>query len=67
VALHGRLNSIEEAIVLGLCVDVKNSYAMELLTAEQMMAFVSRVMEHQQNWSVFSAALLIKSKLEFER
>ena len=47
--------------------DVQNSYAMEGLTAEEMMTYVSRVMLHPQNWQVFSTALLIKSKLEFER
>ena len=63
----GRLTAVDQAIVLGLCVDVKNSYAMEILTAEEMMAYVDRVMQHPQNWTIYSMALLLKSRLEFER
>eukprot|EP00510_Aplanochytrium_minuta_P006337 CAMPEP_0184008202 /NCGR_PEP_ID=MMETSP0954-20121128/1821_1 /TAXON_ID=627963 /ORGANISM="Aplanochytrium sp, Strain PBS07" /LENGTH=1073 /DNA_ID=CAMNT_0026287243 /DNA_START=76 /DNA_END=3297 /DNA_ORIENTATION=- len=56
----GRLSEIDQAIVLGLCVDVKNSYAMENLT------YVQRVMQHPQNWMIYSTALFLKSNLEYE-
>ena len=67
VQMSGRLTSLEQCIVLGLCMDVKNSYAMEGLTAEEMLAYVARVQQHPGNWMVYSTSLLIKSQLEYER
>ncbi len=63
----GALSPLDQSIVLGLCVDVKNSYAFEPLTAEEMLAYVNRVLQHPKNWMVYSTALLIKSQLEFEK
>ena len=67
VARTGRLTALDQCTVLALCVDVKNSYAMEALTGEQMGAYVARVLQHPVNWMVYSTGLLIKSQLEFER
>jgi len=64
---RGTLSLLDQCIVLGLCMDVKNSYAMEALTAEEMLAYVERVLQSPENWMVYSTALLIKSQLEFER
>ncbi|GBG32346.1 Tetratricopeptide repeat protein 27 [Hondaea fermentalgiana] len=64
---RGTLSLLDQCIVLGLCMDVKNSYAMEGLTAEEMLAYVERVLQSPENWMVYSTALLIKSQLEFER
>ena len=64
---RGHLAEIDQVAVLDLCIDVKNSYAMERLTAEEMLAYCERVTENPDNWSIHGCALLIKSKLEFER
>mmetsp|Transcript_10321 Transcript_10321/g.32889 ORF Transcript_10321/g.32889 Transcript_10321/m.32889 type:complete len:1110 (-) Transcript_10321:70-3399(-) len=65
--LRGTLSLVDQSIVLALCMDVKNSYAMEGLTGEEMAAYVERVIQSPENWMVYSTALLIKSQLEFER
>ena len=67
LAMVGLLSAMEQCIILALCVDVKNSYAMEGLTAEEMLAYVARVQQHPGNWMVYSTSLLIKSMLEYER
>jgi len=63
----GKLSLLDQSIILGLCIDVKNSYAMEGLTAEEMIAYVERVSQAADNWMIYSTALLLKSQLEFER
>lgn len=63
----GDMRLIDQVLVLNLCIDVKNSAAMELLTAEQMLAYVDLVMLRPENFSIHACALLIKSKLEFEK
>jgi len=64
---RGSLSLLDQCILLGLCMDVKNSYAMEALTAEEMMAYVERVVQSPNNWMLYSTALLIKSQLEYEK
>lgn len=63
----GEMRLIDQVLVLNLCIDVKNSAAMELLTSEQMLAYVDLVMLRPENFSIHACALLIKSKLEFEK
>mmetsp|Transcript_8178 Transcript_8178/g.15121 ORF Transcript_8178/g.15121 Transcript_8178/m.15121 type:complete len:993 (+) Transcript_8178:199-3177(+) len=63
----GKLSLLDQSIVLALCIDVKNSYAMEGLTAEEMLAYTERIVQNPDNWMVYSTGLLIKSQLEFER
>jgi tetratricopeptide (TPR) repeat protein len=60
------LSELEQAVIMGLCLDVQNSNAMEGLTREEMMAYVSCVIEMPNNWVVHSSALLVKCFLEFE-
>eukprot|EP00753_Platysulcus_tardus_P003093 PLAT12258.1.p1 GENE.PLAT12258.1~~PLAT12258.1.p1 ORF type:complete len:1031 (-),score=541.70 PLAT12258.1:65-2932(-) len=57
----------EQAIVLALCVDVKNSNPAHGLTNEQMSPYVACVMESPQNWMVESSALYLKALIEYER
>ena len=64
---HGHLSQIDQVAVLNMCIDVKNSYAQEGLTSEQMLAYVERVTQNPDNWTIHGCALLIKSKLEFEK
>lgn len=58
------LKIIDQCILLGLCLDVRNDNPRHGLTSEQMQAYVERVMKHPNNWMVHSMALLIKSRLE---
>jgi hypothetical protein len=45
---------------------VKNQNERSGLTTEQMMPFVTRVLENPNNWTIQSFALLLKSRLEVE-
>lgn len=58
------LKVIDQCILLGLCLDVRNENPRHGLTSEQMKAYVERVMKHPNNWMVHSMSLLIKSRLE---
>ena len=61
------LNTLDQSIVLALCLDVKNSNPADGLTAEEMGAFLARVLEHHDDWMIYSTGLLERSWLEFER
>ena len=61
------LNTLDQSIVLALCLDVKNSNPADGLTAEEMGAFLARVLDHHDDWMIYSTGLLERSWLEFER
>ena len=63
------LSLIDQAIVLGLCVDVSNQNPKDGLTNEQMSAYIARVMtvESTRNWMVYTTSLITKSFVEYER
>lgn len=61
------LNILDQTIVLALCLDVKNSNPVDGLTAEEMGAFLARVLDHHDDWMIYSTGLLERSWLEFER
>ena len=61
------LNTLDQSILLALCLDVKNSNPTDGLTAEEMGAFLSRVLDHHDDWMIYSTGLLERSWLEFER
>jgi tetratricopeptide (TPR) repeat protein len=61
------LSILDQAILLALCLDVKNSNPNDCLTAEEMGAYLSRVLDHHDDWMVYSTALLERAWLEFER
>lgn len=61
------LNTLDQSILLALCLDVKNSNPADGLTGEEMGAFLARVLDHQDDWMIYSTALLERSWLEFER
>ena len=61
------LNILDQAIILALCLDVKNNNPADGLTAEEMGAFLARVLDHHDDWMVYSTALLERAWLEFER
>jgi len=60
------LSVLEQAILLALCLDVKNNNPADGLTAEEMSAYLARVLHHHDDWIVYSTALLERAWLEFE-
>ncbi|KAG7400034.1 Tetratricopeptide repeat domain 27 [Phytophthora boehmeriae] len=63
---QGNLQTVDQIVLLGLCLDVKNSNANDGLTREEMMPYVSRVLENPNNWMVYSTGLLERAWLECE-
>eukprot|EP01038_Epipyxis_sp_PR26KG_P010586 gene10586-14221_t len=63
----GLLHSVDQAIILALCLDVSNSNPIDGLTNEEMYPYVERVLNHANNWMIHSTALLERSWLEYER
>lgn len=61
------LTIVDQSILLALCLDVKNSNPSDCLTGEEMGAFLARVLDHHDDWMVYSTALLERAWLEFER
>jgi hypothetical protein len=64
---NGRLAVIDQCILLGFCLNVRNTNPAHGLTSEQMMPFVTRVIEQPSNWLVHTMALLLRSRLESTR
>lgn len=63
----GSLHSLDQAVLLCLCLDVSNSNPDDGLTNEQMQPFIERVLSQANNWMIHSTALLQRSWLEYER
>ncbi|KAI8322831.1 TPR-like protein [Martensiomyces pterosporus] len=59
-----QLHVLDECILLAFCLNVQNENPAHGLTSEQMMPFVTRVLQHPGNWSVYTMALLLRSRLE---
>ncbi|KEP45364.1 putative TPR repeat protein, partial [Rhizoctonia solani 123E] len=55
------LRPLDQCILLGMCLNVRNTSPLYGLTSEQMMPYISQVMSHPRNWSVHTMALLIPS------
>ncbi|KAK7696070.1 hypothetical protein QCA50_000712 [Cerrena zonata] len=66
-AAQPALHPLDQCIILGLCLNIKNTSPVHGLTAEQMSAFVTRVISHPRNWSIHTMALLLRSRLESNR
>jgi tetratricopeptide (TPR) repeat protein len=62
-----RLSTLDQSILLSLCLDVKNNNPADGLTAEQMGAYLARVLDQHDDWMVYSTALLERAWLECER
>lgn len=63
---QGNLQVVDQVLLLALCLDVKNSNANDGLTREEMVPYVTRVLENPNNWMVYSTALLERAWLECE-
>ncbi|KZT60844.1 tetratricopeptide repeat domain 27 [Calocera cornea HHB12733] len=61
------LDALDQCILLSLCLNVKNTSPLHGLTSEQMSAYVARVLSHPKNWTVYTMALLLRSRLEANR
>ena len=58
------LSVLDQAILLALCLDVKNSNPTgDELTAEEMGAYLARVLDHHDDWMLYSTALLERAWL----
>lgn len=57
----------DQCTLLALCLNIHNTQPAHGLTAEQMGAFVDRILTHPLNWSVHTMALLLRSRLEANR
>eukprot|EP01080_Neovahlkampfia_damariscottae_P007953 gene7953-12420_t len=62
----GKLRIIDQIIILGLCLNIKNTNPKHGLTTLEMIPYVRRVGTHSLNWMVHTHHLLLKSRLEFE-
>ncbi|KAK3829317.1 MAG: hypothetical protein J3Q66DRAFT_376789 [Benniella sp.] len=58
------LHPIDHALLLAFCLNIKNTNPVHGLTVEQMFPFVTRVLETPNNWTVYTVALLLRSRLE---
>ncbi|KAI9286741.1 hypothetical protein BC943DRAFT_321307 [Umbelopsis sp. AD052] len=61
---QGNLQVIDQCLLLAFCLNVKNTNPDHGMTAEQMVPFVSRVLDNPNNWMVYTMALLLRSRLE---
>ncbi|XP_049849258.1 tetratricopeptide repeat protein 27 homolog [Schistocerca gregaria] len=62
--IRGELSTIDQCIIMCLCLGIKSESPPHGLTWEQMQAYVDRVVMHPKNWLVHSTALLFKARLE---
>jgi hypothetical protein len=63
----GELHPVDQAVLLSLCLDVKNNNPVDGLTNEEMYPYIERVLQSANNWMIHSSALYQRSCLEFER
>lgn len=61
------LHPLDQSILLAMCLNVRNTQPDHGLTTEQMAPYVARVISHPRNWSVYTMALLLRSRLESTR
>lgn len=61
------LHPLDQCVLLGLCLNVRNTSPQHGLTAEQMSPYISRIISHPRNWSVHTMSLLLRSRLEANR
>ncbi|RUS28522.1 hypothetical protein BC938DRAFT_481788 [Jimgerdemannia flammicorona] len=66
-ANQSNLRIIDQALLLAFCLNVKNTNPDHGITTEQMVPYVTRVLENPNNWMVYTMALLLRSRLEAHR
>ena len=61
------LHPLDACILLALTKCIKNMNPADGLTGEEMRPFAERVLKHPSNWTVYTVALLTRSRLEAHR
>lgn len=61
------LHPLDQCVLLGLCLNVRNTSPQHGLTGEQMSPYISRVISHPENWSIHTMSLLLRARLEANR
>ncbi|KAF8324577.1 uncharacterized protein EI90DRAFT_3292084 [Cantharellus anzutake] len=61
------LHPLDQSVLLAMCLNVHNTQPHHGLTTEQMSPYVERILTHPRNWSVYTMALLLRSRLEGTR
>ncbi|CAG8504336.1 3542_t:CDS:1 [Ambispora gerdemannii] len=64
---QNNLKIIDQCILLAFCLNVKNTNPSHGITTEQMVPYVSRVLENPNNWMVHTMGLLLRSRLEKDK
>ncbi|KAK8794782.1 hypothetical protein WA158_001763 [Blastocystis sp. Blastoise] len=57
---------LDQILLISKCIDIKNNNPKFGLITEQMAPYISRVLMHASNWSVYSTGLLYKTYIEYE-
>ncbi|CAO3594729.1 unnamed protein product [Absidia cylindrospora] len=61
---HGNIQVIDQCLLLAFCLNVKNTNPDHGMTYEEMVPYVTRVLENPNNWMAHTMALLLRSRLE---
>eukprot|EP00698_Gefionella_okellyi_P026072 TRINITY_DN982_c0_g1_i1.p1 TRINITY_DN982_c0_g1~~TRINITY_DN982_c0_g1_i1.p1 ORF type:complete len:554 (-),score=135.90 TRINITY_DN982_c0_g1_i1:115-1776(-) len=61
------LTAVQQAVLLALCVDVKNNNPAYGLTTEEMIPYLDRVAANPHTHAIHSVCLLLRSRLEMTR
>ncbi|KAI8832710.1 hypothetical protein BC829DRAFT_448906 [Chytridium lagenaria] len=63
----GRRTKFQTFDVAQLVIKLKNENPEDGITTEQMVPYVTRVIEHPNNWTIHTMALLLRSRLESKK
>ena len=63
---QSKLSVMDQIIIQCLCMDIKNNNPKYGLITEQMSSYITRILAHPLNWTVYSYSLLLKSYVEYE-
>lgn len=58
------LHPLDSAILLLLTETIKNTNPASGITREEMLPYAERVLQHSNNWEVYTRALLVRSRIE---
>ncbi|OLL24995.1 TPR repeat-containing protein [Neolecta irregularis DAH-3] len=62
-----QLNDLQKCILLGQTQLIKNTNPADGLTIEEVAPFAERVLTHSGNWSIYTMALILRSRCEAHR
>ena len=64
IGMRTNLSKTDQCILLSFCLNHKNTNPDDGLVTEQMMPFVSRVLENCRDWTITTMGLILRSRLE---